>query len=235
MNYVGCSVINDSFSLGSDGSLWSAVGQMKVEDRVVRAYVFVNLFFYDIVENEIGKIVKKINKQKEILLASTNIDPTATETIYPQLSNMVKAEFKTDLLEGLVKLELAKIKPHISLEMTGAEKETMSKMKESVFYTEFDKFKKNLLIIDDYMDEPKEVIFTQDYINSLTRRAKRLLSPAIKMVALLQKMSFDEFALDSEYHLKYRWSRTKNEFNEEEIKDKVKEIIRNANNAEGNT
>jgi hypothetical protein len=226
MDYRSCEIINKNFKLNKDGTLLCVLSNQVVTDSVCRAYVFANMFFYDYVDQELGKIYRKLDDKKNELIDSANIPPEAVEKLYPPLSNTMKEIVGNSDLDGLIKRELSKVRPHISLILTPEEEENLKKLQNAIFVLEYDKFKKTVMVMDEEMELQKELDFTNDFLKFLTPRGKRLLAPAIKMTALLTNgMSFNKFVLSPEYNLKYTWARNKQEFNEEEVKDKIKEIM----------
>ena len=227
MDYRSCAVMNKCFKLNDDGSLLCLTSQQVVTDGVCRAYIFANLFFYDYVEKELGKIMKKLDDKMNELIDTANIPADATERLYPPLSVELRELTKTDQLNGLIKDQLSKIRPHISLMLTPEEEENLRKLKTATFITEYEKFRNTVLVMDDEMEQEKELTFTPEFLRLLTPRAKRLLSPAIKVTALLEGgFSFQKFNLNTdEYKLTYVWARNRQEFDEEGVKNKIKEIM----------
>lgn len=227
MDYRSCAVMNKCFKLNDDGSLLCLTSQKIVTDGVCRAYIFANMFFYDYIEKELSKIMKKLDDKMNELIDTANIPPDATERLYPPLSVELRELTKTDQLNGLIKDQLSKIKPHISLMLTPEEEASLKKLKNATFVTEYEKFKNVVLILDDEMELEKELTFTPEFLRLLTPRAKRLLSPAIKITALLEGgFNFQKFNLNTDdYKLTYIWGRNRQEFDEESVKNKIKELM----------
>jgi hypothetical protein len=229
MDFRSCSAINKNFKLNDDGSVICILSNQQVTDGICRAYIFANLFFYDYCEQEMNKIFKKLDDKKNELIDSANIPPNATEKLYPPLAVAMKELAGSNALDGLVKAELAKIRPHMSLELTPEEEGNLKKLQDATFVTEYDKFKNTVMVIDEEMEAEKELTFTPEFLRLLTPRAKRLLAPTIKLTCLLNGgFAFKKFELSPEYKLKYIWARDRSPFNEEEVKGKIKEIIAKA-------
>jgi hypothetical protein len=224
MDCKSCSVINDNFILTDDGKVFCTRSKKMIADPLERAYIFINFFFWDIIQTELNKLAKKINDRKDAIVASAEIDPNATDKIFPQLSTMFKQETKSNALDGLIKLELGKIRPHISLNLTKAEEQDVEKLHNAIYKTEFDKFR-NTVIITEEPQKPKEINFSPEYIAALLPRARRLLGSAIKMTAYIYGMEFEQFDMTPEYKLTYLWSKNTHRFNEDMLKERIKAVI----------
>jgi hypothetical protein len=227
MDFKSCFIINDNFTVADDGTIICVLSGTPVIDSVEKAYVFINLFFHDIIEIELNKLIKKIHDKTDAITAEAGIDATATDKLFPQLSSMFKQELGDNSFDGLIKLELAKIKPHISLDLSKEEEEIIERMHDALYFTEFEKFRNTVLLPDKKPNnpEPKEIIFSPKYIASLSLRAKRLLGPAIKMCAYMIGRQFAQFTLSPEFKLTYLWSSESHQFNEEDIKNRIKAIM----------
>jgi hypothetical protein len=185
------------------------------------------MFFYDLVDAELNKIFKHLEDKKQELINVANIPPNATEKLFPPLSLAMREMVGgSNALDGLIKAELSKVSPHISLALTPEEEANYKKLQSGTFITEFSRFKSTVLVIDEEMEQEKELTFSPDFIRMLTPRAKRLLSPAIKITALLTNgMNFQKFSMSPQYVLTYIWARSRQEFNEEKVKDTIKELM----------
>ncbi|MDR1917893.1 MAG: hypothetical protein LBQ05_02810 [Christensenellaceae bacterium] len=227
MDFKSCSVISKNFKLNDDGSVLCTLSNQIVADSTARAYIFANMFFYDLVEAELAKIYRQLDDKKQELIYSANIPADAVEQLYPPLSlAMREITGGSNALDGLIKVELSKIKPHISLILTPEEEENYKKLQTATFITEYYRFKNTVLIVDEELDEEKDLTFSPDFLQLLTPRAKRLLSPAIKVTALMTGgLTFQKFTLSPQHVLTYTWARNRQEFDEEAIKAKVKEIM----------
>jgi hypothetical protein len=226
MDYRSCEVIDKNFKLEKDGTVTCVLSNQVVTDSVCRAYIFANMFFHDFVDTELRKIYGQLDDKKNELIDSANIPPDAVEKLYPPLSNTMKEMLGNSAMDGLIKNELSKIKPHISLIMTAEEEANLKRLQSATFITEFDHFKKTIIVFDEEMEKEKEMNFTPEFLRTLTPRGKRLLSPAIKMTALLSNgLQFAKFNLSPEFNLKYTRARDRQPFDEEATKNKIKEIM----------
>jgi hypothetical protein len=227
MDFRSCAAINKNFKLNDDGTVLCLLSNQIVADPTCRAYIFANMFFYDLVDVELGKIYKRLDDKKNELISTANIPADATERLYPPLSlAMREITGGSSALDGLIKAELSKVRPHISLILTPEEEANYKKLQYSTFIIEYNRFKNAILIIDDEMTEEKELLFSPDFMHLLTPRAKRLLAPAIKVTALLTNgMNFQKFTMSPQNELKYTWARSRQPFDEEEVKNKIKEIM----------
>ncbi|MDR0383738.1 MAG: hypothetical protein LBH47_00220 [Christensenellaceae bacterium] len=225
MNYAGCDVINDNFMLQDDGVLVLKFNGKVVDDHVMRAYIFANMFFYDAVDKEIKKIIEKVNAIKDRLLLDGNIDISSPEKIFAPLSLLVKGELRTSELDGFIKLELNKIKNNIALGLTENEKKQIEKIKEATFVTEFQKLKGEVILLGGDMYEPKEIQFKDRYFELLSSRGRRLFLVTVKVLGMLSEIKFTRLKLSESYKLSFLYSQEKIDFNEDEVKDKIKSFL----------
>ena len=227
MNYQGCTAINRSFTVTEEGAIACMLTQRLVEDSLQRAYIFTNLFFHDITEREINKISTRIRNTHQIVVQSTDFDPDDVDHIFPNLSARFRTELGNNSLDPLIKLELAKIKPTLMLTLSKEEQKQVDQMKISIFNTEVNKFKKAVIITQDNLGKPYKISLSEKYINNLPERCRRFLKPTIKMLAYMDGLKFDTFEITPTYKITYTWALDRAQFDEEAIKEAIKDIMSN--------
>ena len=225
MNYRTCEAINTNFRVNDLGDVLCPVAEVLVNNSMQRAYIFANLFFYDLTQREIGKLTKKIKDKHETIVQSSGLDADAVEQIFPNLSAQFQQEVGDNSLDPLIKFELGKIKPHMSLQLSPGEKNQLDQMYAAICEREMTKFKKAVIFTHDNKGKPYEVTFSQKYIDNLPPRCQQLLKPTIKMLAYMDGWVFDKFELGYDHKLVYTWSLNKAKFDEEKLKDEIKKLI----------
>ena len=154
MNYQSCAAINQSFSVNEDGHVACAASKTIVENSLQRAYIFTNLFFYDITEREINKLRERIRKTYEVVIGSSEFAPDDVDHLFPNISARFATEVGNNSLDPLIKIELAKIKPTMMLQLSKAEQKQIDNMHSSICNTEISKFKNALIITQDNKGQP---------------------------------------------------------------------------------
>jgi len=225
MNFQGCNAINRSFTVTEDGIIACMLTEKLVKNSLQRAYIFTNLFFYDIVMREIDKLCTKIKKAHEIVVRSSDFAPDDVDRIFPNVSARFQSELGNNSLDPLIKSELGKIKPTMMLTLTKDEQKKIDQMKSSIFNTEVSKFKKALIITQDNKGKPYEISLSEKYVNNLPERSRRFLKPTIKMLAYMDGLQFATFEISPTYKITYTWSNNHNTFEEEPLKDAIKAIM----------
>ncbi len=225
MNYQGCAAINRSFAVSEEGLVACTATQTVVKNSLQRAYIFTNLFFYDITEREVEKLCAKIRKAHEIVVGSSDFAPDDVDHLFPLISVRFNTELGNNSLDPLIKTELAKIKPTMMLELTKAELKQIDQMRVSICNTEINKFKRALIIIQDNKGKPYEIALSEKYIANLPERCRRFLKPTIKMLAYMDGLQFASFEISPEYVITYTWANASFTFNEEKLKAEIKTIM----------
>ncbi|MCM1404615.1 MAG: hypothetical protein NC133_03920 [Prevotella sp.] len=229
MNYQGCDAINRSFMVTDRGSLVCEATQALVENSLQRAYIFTNLFFYDITQREIEKLCQKIRKMHEVVVATTDFAPDDVDKLFPNIAARFRSELGNNSLDPLIKIELAKIKPTLMLSLSKAEQKQIDQMKISIFNTEVNKFKKAIIITQDNKGKPYEIVLSAKYVMNLPDRCRRFLKPTIKMLAYMDGLQFDQFEISPDYKITYTWADVHPKFDEEATKDAIKAIMADKN------
>lgn len=225
MNFHSCDAINRSFTVTDEGVIACMLTQRLVKNSLQRAYIFTNLFFHDITEREVEKLRSKIRKTHEIVVRSSDFDPEDVDKIFPNISARFHAEVGNNSLDPLIKSELAKIKPTMMLSLTKDEQKKIEQMQLSIFNTEVNKFKKAIIITQDNKGKPYVISLSEKYVNNLPERSRRFLKPTIKMLAYMDGLQFETFEISPEYKITYTWSNNHNEFDEESLKNAIKDIM----------
>ena len=225
MNYQSCEAINKSFIVTEDGQIACTLAQMLVKNSMQRAYIFTNLFFYDITEREVEKLCAKIRKTYEVVISSSEFNADDVDHLFPNISARFAGEIGNNSLDPLIKLELAKIKPTMMLQLSKAEQKQIEQMRSSICNTEINKFKRAVIITQDNKGKPYEIALSEKYIANLPTRCRRLLKPTIKMLAYMDGLKFDQFEITPGYKIIYTWSDEHVTFDEEPLKDEIKAIM----------
>lgn len=225
MNYQSCEALNRSFVMTDGGGIDCPLSQKLVKNSLQRAYIFTNFFFYDITQREVEKLTTKIRNTYETVIASSEFAPDDVDNLFPNISSRFMTELGNNSLDPLIKLELAKIKPTMMLQLDKAEQKQIDAMYSSICNTEINKFKKAIIITQDNKGKPYEITLSPKYINNLPDRCRRILKPTIKMLAYMDGLQFDQFEIAPNYTITYTWSNIRPEFNEETLKDEIKAIM----------
>lgn len=225
MNYQSCYAINQGFTITDDGKIACPSAETLVSNSMQRAYIFTNLFFYDITEREVNKLYNKIRKTYEVVIGSSEFAPDDVDHLFPNISARFATEVGNNSLDPLIKTELAKIKPTMMLQLSKDEQRQIEQMRASICNTEINKFKKALIITQDNKGKPYEISLSEKYVNNLPERCRRILKPTIKMLAYMDGLQFETFEISPEYRIKYTWSDVHPKFDEEPIKETIKRLI----------
>lgn len=225
MNYQSCEAINRSFNVTEDGDIDCPAAEKLVKNSLQRAYIFTNLFFYDITQREIEKLGKKIRRMHEVVVASSDFAPDDVDKLFPNISARFRTEIGNNSLDPLIKIELAKIKPTLMLALSKAEQKQIDQMQHSICNTEINKFKKALIITQDNKGKPYEITLSEKYITNLPERCRRFLKPTIKMLAYMDGLQFDQFEISYDYKITYTWADVHPQFDEEAMKEEIKALM----------
>lgn len=225
MNYASADAINRSFSVMEDGQIACETAKRLVKNSLQRAYIFTNLFFYDITEREVNKLRAKIRKTYEVVIGSSEFAPDDVDHLFPNISARFATEVGNNSLDPLIKLELAKVKPTMMLQLSKVEQKQIDQMNLSICNTEINKFKKALIITQDNKGKPYVISLSEKYVNNLPPRCRRFLKPTIKMLAYMDGLQFDQFEISPDYKITYTWANVHPKFDEEALKDEIKSIM----------
>ena len=225
MNYQGCEALNRTFTVNEDGEIICTTNQTLIKNSLQRAYIFTSLFFYDITTREINKLGAKIRQTYEVVIGSSEFAPDDVDHLFPNISARFATEVGNNSLDPLIKLELAKVKPTMMLQLSKAEQKQIDQMHISICNTEINKFKRALIITQDNRGKPYEITLSPKYISNLPERCRRFLKPTIKMLAYMDGLQFDRFEITPDYRITYTWADVHPTFDEETLKDEIKTIM----------
>lgn len=226
MNYRSCEAINHNFEITERGKIACPQAQLIVHDSLQRAYIFTNLFFYDITEREVNKLYDKIESKRQTVIASAGLAADDVNTLFANLSAQFKTEIGDNSLDPLIKILLSRTKKQLSLQLTKEEKKQVDAMKQAICHSEILKFKKAVIFTQDNKGKPYQVNFSEKYLTNLPARAKRILKPTIKMLAYMDGLQFDTFEFDPDAGtLTYTWADAHPTFDEPALKDAIKSLI----------
>ena len=233
MTYKACKVINDNFLLdakfepylmvkGEDGKEEKRV---PVTNPMEKGYIYACLFFYDEVDREIKKLYKMINKIIDEIRMDAHIEDASK--LLMELSARVRSAIGDDSLDALIKEILSKESRAISLIPTPDELAKLEKIKDAIFTELTENFSAMTLRNSEQEGDKKVFKFTKEYVNSLTERQKKLISPALRLIGLVHQIRLDEFTLTQEWQVKYKPVRLIDKFStkEEEIKNSLKKMM----------
>ena len=225
MNYQSCKAINQAFAVSDDGQVACMLTKTLVKNSLQKAYIFTNLFFYDITQREIDKLCKKIQNARDIAVSSSDIAPDDVDKLFPNIAARFRTELGNSSLDPLIKIELAKTKNTMTLELSKDEQRQIDQMYVSICNTELNKFKKALIITQDNKGKPYEISLSEKYVNNLPPRCRRFIKPTIKMLAYMDGLKFETFELASDFRITYTWSPDRHTFDEEPLKTAIKAIM----------
>lgn len=226
MNYRTCEAINHNFELTDDGDIACPVAQLMVDNSMQRAYIYANLFFYDITEREVQKLYDKIEQKRQNVIADAGVAADDVDTLFANLSAQFKMQVGDNSLDPLIKILLSQTKKQLALQPTKEDYKQIDVMKDAICHTEIQKFKKSVIFTQDNKGQPYQVDFKEKYLNNLPPRAKKILKPTIKMLAYMDGLQFATFNLDlAAYRLIYTWADVHPTFNEDALKQEIKSLI----------
>lgn len=225
INYRTCEAMNHNFQLTDNGAVACPAAEVLIYNSLQRAYILCNLFFYDIVQREVGKLTQRIMDKRTTVIQSSGMAEDAVEKQFVALSNQFAAELGDHSLDPLIKAELGKIKPLLALQLTKAEQKQLDEMYHAICADEISKFKAAVLF-PNQQDKPYTINFSQKFLDNLPERSRRCLKPTIKMLAYLDGQKFTQFDLSpDQLHLTYTWDPQPVQFDEEKLKDELKSVI----------
>ena len=140
----------------------------------------------------------------------------------------VRNKIGDDSLDALIKEMIAEKVHHIGLMVDRHEQDKLSRICEAIFLellTAF--FGMTLQNARDLDNNIKTFRFSKEYIDNMTDRQKRLLSPALKMIGFENQLKLCNFELTGDWTVRYIPERIPNPFTrqEETIKDQIKTFV----------
>jgi len=226
VNYKTCKVLSDKFVLDEKYNVFlKSEKKIEVTDGLEKGYIYAAMFFYDEVEKEIHKLGKIVRKELDLLvLESPEMDPAI---MLIELSRRVKAAIGDDSLDALIKEILGERTKHIALALEPKEAEKLAKINESILEETIDNLYQTLINKPEAAkDGTKNVALTQAYVDKMTERQKKLISPAIKMVGFLNGVKVDSLDI-KDFNVTFRPFAVATPFSakEEGIKQNLKKLI----------
>jgi len=227
MNYKTCKILNDNFKLDDKYNVFLNVKKkIEITDGLEKGYIYAAMYFYDDVQREIRKLDKVIRKH----LDAINLDSPNMEIplLLVELSRRVAAAIGDDSLDALVKEVLSETHKHLTLAKEAGEVDKLDAIKESILTenlgTLFD-----TVIKDSAKNDKgyKSAALSEAYVEKLTERQKKLVSPAVKMVGFLNDVRLDEFELTKDFSISFKLYSTSAPFKvkEESIKRNLKKLM----------
>ena len=218
--------MNDKFSLDKSYNVFlEGNKRVQVTDGLEKGYIYAAMFFYD----EVGKEVKKLEKIVRKHLDAINIETTITDTpiLLLELSRRVKAVIGDDSLDAFIKEVLGETQKHICLAPESKEIEKWEAIKGSILTESIATLFKTV-IQDPEKDSSgfKQITLADVYVEKLTERQKKLLTPALRMVGFLNELRLDDLEI-KDFHVKFRLFAMASPFaaKEEGIKKSLKGLI----------
>jgi len=227
MNYKTCKILNDKFKLDAKFNiLLNTTKKVEVTGGLEKGYIYSAMFFYDEVSKELGKLEKVIRRELDMItLENPNMD---VSIMLLDLSRRVKSAIGDDSLDGLVKEVLAERHRHIALAPEPKEIEKLDHIKESILEETIDNLYKTIIEKPEKeKDGSKRVALTQNFVDKLTERQKKLMSPAIKMVGFLNDIKVDSLEVSKDFVATFKVFAVATPFAEKEetLKKNLKKLI----------
>ncbi|MCL2846274.1 MAG: hypothetical protein FWE38_01145 [Firmicutes bacterium] len=234
MNYRSCKKIHESFILAENNEPHLAVrnattGEIEktvpITSPMEKGYIYASLFFFDEVDKEVIKLNKMIQKVLDELQQEVNIDnPTL---LLMELSNRVKNAIGDDSLDALIKEMLAAQTKAIALMPDAEEMKKLMVIKEAIYTELFNNFVNMTFKNSKDVGGFRTFKFTNEYVETLTERQKKLLAPAIRMAGFINQLRLDGFELQPDWSVRFKPHRIEQTFNarEDEIKTNLKRLM----------
>ena len=228
MNFKACQVINEKFSLDANNVPYfeGVNGKVFITEGMEKGYIYAALYFYDDVAKEIAKLEKMVRKiVEECLMEAPGAKPAL---LVVDVSRRVALAIGNDSLDVLIKQVLSEREKNISLMPTPEETKKYDDICESIF------LELTTALYDSVIQKSTKgasdistSTLTQKYIDAMTERQKKLLAPALKMVAFLNGIKLDDFRLTDDFNVYFTKHVLKKTFDEQEkiIKEKLKKLM----------
>ena len=193
MNYKTCKILNENFKLDEKFNVFLATKKkVQVTDGLEKGYIYAAMYFFDEVEKEVKKLEKIVRKNLDAIKLETTI--TDPPILLLELSRRVKDVIGDDSLDTLIKEIIAEEQRHIALASEPAEIEKYNAIKESILTETIGSLFDTIIKNSEKNDKGfKTAALAQNYVDKLTDRQKKLLSPAVKMVGYLNEVKLDDF------------------------------------------
>lgn len=229
MTFISAQKINEFFSLDKDYNLVLKDTKAKLEDPLSKGYAYACLFFYDETQKELDKLRALITKFKNEIITELGYDESEPSKMLMELSARVRQSLgDDDSLDAMIKEMLSEKNKHIALMVEASERDKLNKITGAIFSEIVESFYNMTFNDSREVGDKKSFQFSAEYINKLTDRQKKLLSPAIRMIALSNQIKLNFFEISPNFVVKYIPERIANSYarQEEQIKDNIKDLIK---------
>ena len=228
MTFKVANKLNENFVLDKDFNLVLDGTTQKLEDAMCKGYVYANLFFYDEVQKEIDKLRKLVRKIHDELILELGMDPDEPSKLLMELSMRVRNVIGEDSLDAVIKEMLSEKTKHIALMIDRREEEKLIQISEAIFMELTAAFyDMTLQNTKDLENGVKTFRFSKEYVEKMTARQKRLLTPALRMIGFENQVKLNNLEIAQDWTIKYVPERIPTPFTKQEdtIKDQLKTFI----------
>gem|GEM_PF-1167407 len=230
MNFKSCKRIHETFGLDDKFEPYLIIpGNNKpviyVKNPLEKGYIYASLFFYDEVMKELKKLDKMIRKVIDEIQMEIHFEEKSKMLM--ELSARVRRTIGDDSLDAFIKEILAEDGHAISLMPADYELDKFLKIKEAIYSELFENFINVTFRNATDNSGFKTFKFTEEYINELTDRQKKLISPALRMAGFISQIRLDEFQLTPDFSVRYKPITLNDKFDakEDEIKMSLKKLM----------
>ena len=228
MTFNVANKLNENFVLDKDWNIVLEGTSHKVEDAMSKGYIYANLFFYDEVQKEIDKLRKLVRKIHDEVVLELGISPDEPSKLLIELSMRMRNVIGEDSLDAIIKEMLAENTKHLALMIDKREQEKLVQISEAIFMeitaAFFDMTLQNTKDLDNGV---KTFRFSKEYVEKMTPRQKRLLTPALRMIGFENQIKLNNLEITQDWTIKYVPERLPTPFTKQEdtIKDQLKSFI----------
>ena len=219
--------MHELFTLDKDFNLVLTGTNKLFEDSLQKAYIYANLYFYDEIQKEMEKLRALVRKLHDDIIAELGLDPNEPEKLLLELSTRVRnALGGDDSLDAVIKEMLAERSKHMSLVPSDEERKKVITIQEAIFIELTDAFYNMTFHSARDVDGKKVFRLAQEYINLMSMRQKKLLSPTVKMVGFANQIKMNEFELTQDWSVRYIPEQITQPFSKQEdaMKAQIKEF-----------
>ncbi|MDR0461775.1 MAG: hypothetical protein LBG88_00340 [Christensenellaceae bacterium] len=223
MTYKVAAKLHSTFTL--DGDFNIKLGTTTLDDPMCKGYVYANLYFYDEVQKEVGKLRAMVQKIYNEVTTEGVADPMR---LLLEMSTRANRAIGDDGLDAIIKEFLAEKSMHVSLMIDDHEKAKYRQICEAIFMELTAAFYASTLQVATDLDNGvKTFKFAKDYIATLTPNQKIFIAPALRIVALDNQVKLNKLEISQDFTVKYTPEPAQGTFTkqEETIKDQIKTFI----------
>jgi len=228
MTFNVANKLNENFVLDKEFNLVLEGTKQKLDDAMCKGYVYANLFFYAEVQKEIEKLRKLVRKIHDEVVLELNLSPDEPAKLLMELSMRMRNIIGEDSLDAIIKEMLAEKVKHMALMVDKREYDKLNQISEAIFMeitAAF--FEMTLQNTKDLEDGVKTFRFSKEYIEKMTDRQKRLITPALRMIGFENQIKLNNLDISQDWTVKYIPERLPVPFTKQEatIKDQLKNFI----------